>query len=46
MNNYRCLICGYVYNPENNNNVSFENLEDSYICPICGTGKNKFEKEV
>jgi len=48
---YRCIVCGYVYDPavgdpDNgvNPGTSFENLPDSWICPECGVGKDSFEK--
>lgn len=34
-----CSICGYVYDGE----TPFEELPDSYVCPICGVPKNMFE---
>ena len=36
-----CGICGYVYDGE----TPFEELPDSYVCPICKQGKDKFRKE-
>lgn len=44
MQKYMCLICGYVYNPAENNNVEFENLPDDWTCPLCGAEKSQFEK--
>lgn len=48
---YRCTICGYVYDPEAgdpNNNVPagmpFEDIPDTWVCPICGAPKSEFEK--
>ncbi len=35
-----CSICGYVYDGE----TSFEELPDSYVCPICKQSKDKFVK--
>ena len=46
MNSYRCMVCGYIYNPKNNNNIDFKDLDENYVCPVCSAGKNKFEKEV
>lgn len=34
-----CSICGYVYDGE----TPFEELPDSYVCPICGVPKSMFE---
>lgn len=36
-----CSVCGYVYDGE----VPFEELPDSYRCPVCGQGKDKFQKQ-
>jgi flavin reductase (DIM6/NTAB) family NADH-FMN oxidoreductase RutF/rubredoxin len=48
---YRCTICGYIYDPEAgdpNNGVpagtSFEDIPDTWLCPICGAPKSEFEK--
>jgi flavin reductase (DIM6/NTAB) family NADH-FMN oxidoreductase RutF/rubredoxin len=48
---YRCTICGYIYDPEAgdpNNGVpagtSFEDVPDTWLCPICGAPKSEFEK--
>ena len=35
-----CSICGYVYNGE----TPFEELSDSYTCPVCSVPKKLFEK--
>lgn len=35
-----CSVCGYVYDGE----TLFEELPDSYTCPICRQGKEKFKK--
>ena len=52
MNKYKCLICGYIYDPEKgdpDNGVKpgtpFEKLPDDWVCPICGASKDQFEKE-
>lgn len=42
MNKYYCDPCGYIYNPEDNNGIPFEELDDDYMCPVCGIGKNGF----
>ncbi len=36
-----CSICGYVYDEE----APFEELPDSYTCPICKQPKSKFVKQ-
>ena len=52
MGKYRCTICEYVYDPEKGDPDSgikpgtlFEELPDGWVCPVCGVGKDKFEKE-
>jgi rubredoxin len=52
MEKYICSICNYLYDPElgdPDNNVdpgtSFEDLPESWVCPICGADKSFFEKE-
>ena len=44
MKKYVCKVCGYVYDPANNNNVAFEDLPDDWTCPMCGVGKDQFEE--
>ncbi|MHA1598118.1 MAG: flavin reductase, partial [Alphaproteobacteria bacterium] len=44
MAKYECAVCGYIYNPEENDNIAFEDLPDDWTCPVCGVGKDKFEK--
>ena len=41
---YVCGICGYVYDPAENNGVAFEDLPADWKCPICKNGKDKFNK--
>jgi rubredoxin len=52
MKKYICQVCGYVYDPEAgepDNRVppgtAFEQLPDSWVCPVCGAGKDSFESE-
>lgn len=40
---YKCVVCGYVYNPEETG-VPFEELPEDWVCPMCGVGKDQFEK--
>jgi rubredoxin len=42
---YVCQVCGYVYDPAENDNVAFEDLPDDWVCPVCGATKDQFEKE-
>ncbi len=48
---YRCIVCGYVYNPELGDpdggvkpKTPFEELPDNWVCPVCGATKSEFEK--
>ena len=43
MQKFRCKICGFAYNPAENNNIAFENLPDDWKCPVCGASKTDFE---
>ena len=52
MDRYVCSACGYVYDPEVGDpesdippNTPFEDLPDDWTCPVCGVGKDEFEKE-
>ena len=49
---YRCTICSYIYDPAVgdftqgiNPKTSFEDLPDSWTCPVCGAQKSEFVKE-
>jgi rubredoxin len=43
---YRCIACGYVYDPEVGDaprikpGTAFEDLSDDWVCPQCGVGKD------
>ncbi len=50
MKQYECTVCGYVYDPEAgdpdngiNPGTQFNNLPDTWVCPVCGAGKDAFE---
>ncbi len=45
MEKYLCTACGYVYDPEENDGVSFADLAEDYACPICFLGKDVFEAQ-
>lgn len=40
---YKCTVCGYIYD-EGKEGVKFEDLPDDWKCPLCGVGKDMFEK--
>jgi len=51
MEKYRCLVCGYIYDPVAGDSTqgiaagtSFESLPDTWVCPECGVDKSQFEK--
>jgi glyoxylase-like metal-dependent hydrolase (beta-lactamase superfamily II) len=41
---YVCSICGYVYDPAEQDGVAFDDLPDDWKCPRCKQGKDKFNK--
>lgn len=43
MNKYVCLLCGYVYDEEEQG-VKWEELPEDWTCPLCGAGKDQFQK--
>jgi rubredoxin len=52
MKKYKCSVCGYVYDPSKGDpdngiapGTAFENLPDSWTCPVCGATKDMFEPE-
>jgi len=42
MKKYVCLICGYVYDEEQEG-TKFEDLPEEWVCPLCGVGKDQFK---
>ena len=40
---YECKVCGYVYDDEKEA-TKFEDLPSDWVCPLCGVGKEMFEK--
>lgn len=40
---YICTVCGYVYD-EAIEGISFVDLPDDYVCPVCGEPKSAFEE--
>ncbi len=48
---YKCMACGYVYDPEIGDpdsgiapGTKFEDIPEDWVCPLCGVGKDMFEK--
>jgi rubredoxin len=51
MDKFECLVCGYIYDPEEGDpengiepGTSFEDIPEDWLCPLCGAGKEEFEK--
>ena len=51
MAKYACGVCGWVYDeavgdPDNGiaAGTKFEDLPESFVCPLCGVGKDQFEQ--
>jgi len=49
MKRYICQVCGYVYDPDNgdpdngvNPGTAFEDLPESWVCPVCGVTREEF----
>lgn len=51
MDTYRCQICGYDYeekagDPDNGvaAGTVWDDVPDDWACPVCGAGKEAFDK--
>lgn len=51
MEKYSCILCSYIYDPEEGDpdngvppGTSFENIPEDWVCPLCGATKDEFEK--
>lgn len=51
LDKWECQACGYVYDPETGDptqnikpGTPFEDLPESWVCPVCGAPKNMFKK--
>jgi rubredoxin len=51
MDKYVCSVCAYEYDPsvgDPDNGIApgtaFGDLPDDWVCPVCGAGKDEFEK--
>ncbi len=52
MKSYVCIVCGYVYVPEDGDpdngvepGTAWEDVPEDWECPLCGVGKDEFEEE-
>ena len=41
---YVCSVCGYVYDPAENDGIAFADLPEDWKCPRCKQGKDKFNQ--
>jgi pyruvate oxidase len=51
MAQWKCTVCGYIYDEKTGDTkvgispgTPFENLPDTWTCPVCGAGKEAFDK--
>ena len=51
MDKYICTVCDWVYDPEIGDpehgiapGTKSEDIPDDWVCPLCGVGKEDFEK--
>lgn len=49
---YECIECKYIYNPKYGNEkagimpgTEFKDLPEDWVCPVCGEGKDMFQKQ-
>lgn len=49
---WECTVCGWIYDPAEGDpdggiapGIPFEQLLDSWVCPVCGAGKDAFVKK-
>ncbi len=52
MKRYRCMVCGYIYDPSKGDpegnippGTDFNSLPETWVCPLCGAMKDEFEPE-
>lgn len=52
MKKYKCIVCGYIYDPEEGDpdagivpGTPFDKLPYDWVCPVCGVTKDDFEEE-
>ena len=51
MKRYVCDVCGYIYDeavgdPDNGvaAGTGWEDVPDTWVCPLCGVGKDQFSE--
>ncbi len=52
MKNYRCEVCGYIYEPIEGDvdngvaaNTAWEDVPADWVCPLCGEDKTVFVED-
>ena len=52
MEKYTCMPCGWTYDPavgDPDNGIApgtpFDQIPDDWTCPVCGVGKQLFDKQ-
>ena len=52
MEKWRCKVCDWIYYPATGDpenwvaaGTAWEAVPEDWVCPICGAGKDEFEKE-
>ncbi len=50
MKKYVCTVCGWIYDPAVGDpaggvkpGTSFDDVPDTWVCPVCGAPKSAFE---
>jgi rubredoxin len=51
MGKWKCTVCDWIYDPAEGDpdggitpGTPFENIPDTWLCPVCGASKDLFEK--
>ncbi len=52
MEKYVCTVCGYIYDEAEGcpdagvaAGTAWADVPDDFVCPLCGVGKDMFEKQ-
>jgi rubredoxin len=52
MDSWECTVCGWIYDPAVGDpdggiapGTPFEQIPDTWVCPVCGAGKDAFVKK-
>lgn len=51
MKHFKCVVCGFIYDEAKGDpdsglapGTKWEDVPDSWVCPVCGVGKSDFEE--